>query len=191
MTNPPKPRIYVADLAAYNAGYLRGEWLSLQDFDGAEHLRHAIQALLDQWEKEPLDGLCGPIEEFRIDDHEGIPSCLIPRHGGLDADKVMAYVRLCESKKLGAAMAFIEAEFHRGAPPEEWLQEFQERYLGTFSSLEEWARRHLESTGLFSEVPKAIERYFDFEAYARDARLGGDVVVVDKGIDEKHVFLGH
>jgi antirestriction protein len=36
-----------------------------------------------------------------------------------------------------------------------------------------------------------MARYFDFEAYARDARLGGDVVLVDSGIDTKHVFLGH
>lgn len=191
MSDFPEPKIYVADLAAYNAGHLRGEWLCLSSYQNAEHLRHAISSLLETWDEEPLSGVCGPIEEFRIDDYEGIPSALIPRHGGIDTENVMAYVRLCDLEDTGAAKAFIEAEFHRETPPEEWPRAFQEHYLGTFSSLEEWARRRLESTGFFSGVPEAMARYFDFEAYARDARLGGDVVLVDSGIDTKHVFLGH
>lgn len=191
MTDPPEPKIYVADLAAYNAGHLRGEWLNLSNYQNAEHLRHAIGALLDTWNEEPISGVCGPIEEYRIDDYEGIPSALIPRHGGLNAKKVMAYAELCEMEGSGPATAFIEAELHRGKAPEEWPREFQERYLGSFSSLEDWARRHLESTGLFTGAPEALRRYFDFEAYARDARLGGDILVVDAGLNEKHLFIGH
>ncbi|MCS3668864.1 antirestriction protein [Salinibacter ruber] len=191
MSDLPEPKIYVADLAAYNAGHLRGEWLRLSNYENAEHLRHAIGCLLEKWDRNLLSGMTGPVEEYRIDDFEGIPSALIPRHGGIDTENVMAYVRLCDLEDTGAAKAFIEAEFHRETPPEEWPRAFQERYLGTFSSLEEWARRHLESTGFFSGVPEAMARYFDFEAYARDARLGGDVVLVDFGIDTKHVFLGH
>lgn len=191
MNDSPEPKIYIADLAAYNAGHLRGEWLCLCDYQSAKQLRHDIQALLDKWAEEPLSGVCGPIEEYRIDDFEYVPSTLIPRCGGLNAEKVMAYAQLCKLEGTAPAKAFVEAEFHREVTPEEWPQEFRERYLGSFSSLEEWARRHLESTGFFSGVPEAMACYFDFEAYARDARLGGDVIVIDAGIDEKHVFTGH
>ena len=44
--------IYVADLAAYNAGTLRGEWIELD-----MNVQHEIQRVLDEWNAGGL-GMC-------------------------------------------------------------------------------------------------------------------------------------
>jgi antirestriction protein len=47
-----------------------------------------------------------------------------------------------------------------------------------YSNEEDWAAEWLEETGGLEGVPAHLANYIDFEAYARDARLGGDVVFV-------------
>ena len=191
MSDLPDSKIYVADLAAYNAGHLRGEWLRLSNYENAEHLQHAIGCLIDQWDDNLLSGMTGPVEEFRIDDYEGIPSCLIPRHGGLDARKIMIYAKMAEAVGRGVAYAFFDAEYHRGKEPEEWPQVLEDLYLGTYASLEEWAWRSLKETGLFDQIPDCLRRYIDVRSYARDARLGGDICRVEIRPGKIVVFIGH
>jgi antirestriction protein len=48
----------------------------------------------------------------------------------------------------------------------------------------------LEDTGSLAEIPENLRNYFDFQAYARDARLGGDVVFV-RHEGEVWVFWNH
>lgn len=50
---------------------------------------------------------------------------------------------------------------------------------GAWLDLEdEWAADWWESTGMLSEIPASLQNYIDYEAYARDARLGGDMTFV-------------
>jgi antirestriction protein len=53
---------------------------------------------------------------------------------------------------------------------------------------EEWAEEYLEDTGAFTDVPETLRRYFDFEAYARDCELGGDVMFLEESYNSIHVF---
>jgi antirestriction protein len=48
------------------------------------------------------------------------------------------------------------------------LDSMRECYIGEFSSDQDMAREYIESTGLLSDVPDHLARYFDFESYARD-----------------------
>jgi antirestriction protein len=52
-------------------------------------------------------------------------------------------------------------------------------YQGGHDSLEAWAAQFLEDSGSLAEVPESLRGYIDFEAWARDAELGGDVFTVE------------
>lgn len=70
--NGETPRIYVADLEAYNSGRLVGEWLDLADYDNADELMDAIQNLLDSW----------GVEEYAIHDVEYVPRSMYSEYMG-------------------------------------------------------------------------------------------------------------
>lgn len=58
---------------------------------------------------------------------------------------------------------------------EEALEAFQDAYAGTYSSIEAWAEEFLDDTGTLEGIPENLRMYFDYEAWARDARLNGDI----------------
>jgi len=64
--NDESPRIYVADLEAYNNGKLVGEYLDLADYNNADELMDAIQDVLKK----------SGGEEYAIHDYENFPSSL-------------------------------------------------------------------------------------------------------------------
>lgn len=68
LTGGDDPKIYVADLAAYNAGELKGEWINLNDYSDADELMEAIDEL--------------GYEEWSIHDTENIPRSLITEGSG-------------------------------------------------------------------------------------------------------------
>jgi hypothetical protein len=54
-------------------------------------------------------------------------------------------------------------------------QQFEDRFHGEFKSWEDMAAEYLEATGELQQIPENLRNYFDYEAYARDLRLGGDM----------------
>ena len=77
-----------------------------------------------------------------------------------------------------AFTAFMEYEDRSGQNAESLVEAFEDSYLGTFDSLEDWAEDYLENTGGLESMPENLRRYFDFEAFARDCRLNGDIYEV-------------
>ena len=69
------------------------------------------------------------------------------------------------------------------APPER----FQDSYQGEFDSLGDWAEHLLEDMGTLKEVPESLRGYIDFESWARDAELNGEVYALEQG-SKVHVF---
>lgn len=59
-------RVYIADLADYNNGTLRGNWYDLNDYDEADDLKLEISNFLKETGH----------EEYAIHDYEGFPDCL-------------------------------------------------------------------------------------------------------------------
>ena len=53
--------------------------------------------------------------------------------------------------------------------------QFDERYQGEFDSWAKMAEELLYSTGELDAIPENLRYYFDYDAYARDIRLGGDM----------------
>ena len=153
--------IYVADLAAYNAGTLHGAWIDVTDHNcDPELIEDEIQTLLS---KSPVLGA----EEFAIHDHEGFGEsigeytpisevCEVAEFIGEHGEAALASLSLGDG--LSEARTRIENGYH------------------VVESLAEYAQEYVEDTGL--EIPSFI--HVDWEATGRDlamdmseVRMGG------------------
>jgi antirestriction protein len=57
-----------------------------------------------------------------------------------------------------------------------WNEEqFNERYCGQYDSWERMAEEYLEESGEIEPIPENLHFHFDYEKYARDMRLSGNL----------------
>jgi antirestriction protein len=165
-----EPRIYVACLAAYNSGRLHGAWIAVED--DAKAVREAVAAMLAA---SPVAGA----EEYAIHDHEDFGGIEVREYADLDhLVEIAGFLR--ERGHLGALV--LE---HFSGDLEAATSALDEQYRGLFASLADSFQELTEETTV---IPDALRLYIDWEAMARDARLGGEVFTVETGHDEVHVF---
>jgi antirestriction protein len=167
------PRIYVADLAAYNAGILHGAWIdATQDEDD---IRAEIQQMLAQ---SPEPGA----EEFAIHDYEGFGDLRLSEFEDIAAVSRVAQL-LSEHGEVFAAVVS-----HFGGPRylDDAVRAMEENYQGAYKSLEDWAYELGQDTG--TGCNEYYEQYVDWERVGRDAELGGDVFTVETDDGMTHVF---
>lgn len=170
-----EPRIYVADLAAYNAGKLHGTWIDLE-FKDEDEIGEEIAELLRKSPcpnveidcpscegDDPEDcatckgsGTVPSAEEFAIHDHEGL------------GDLVGEYSSISEIVEL-AQLISDHGDMARAAIDcSVSIEEAKER-IETFQScgdsLEDLAMEYSEGCG---DLPDHWASYIDWKAYARD-----------------------
>jgi antirestriction protein len=166
------PKIYVADLAAYNNGKLIGEWLDLSDYDSGEEVMDAISELLEKWSKESGEER----EEFAIHDYENFDSSLYSEYMGEgDFDMVIKSYKV--SKEKGIPMSVISNIMSQYSPDDlsDWVDD---RYEGEFNSDEDLAYHYVDMIGGLENVGQdTLERYFDYESFGRD--LSYDYTEID------------
>lgn len=170
----PAPRIYVADLAAYNEGTLRGEWIDITAETTVEDLREAVQAMLDRAMGEHV------AEEYAIHDHEGFFGYEVHEYESLETVvRVGAFV--AEHGEIGAKL------LSRGQDVDEAERFLEEQYAGVGDSLSDWVFEHLNETGEIDQIPERWHGYLDLDGYANDLELGGDIFTIE--VDGRvHVF---
>lgn len=165
------PRIYVACLAAYNAGILHGAWIEVGD--DPQVVRAAIAAMLAQ---SPEPGA----EEYAIHDHEGFGGIEIGEYA--DVERVVEIAGFVpERGRLGALVLN-----HVGGDLDAARRAFDD-YRGCYGALADYFAELTEET---VEIPPALRLYIDYEAMARDARLNGEVFTLETAFDAVHVFGG-
>lgn len=212
-------RIYVACLAAYNNGRLHGTWIDAdqstdeinalinamlkaspypnvtrQDWRCAD-CTHTWTRDVSSYQPPPtVCNCCGgtniahdldaypSAEEFAIHDHEGF--------GNL----VGEYTPIDEVVQLAEAIGehgdkYVGLREH-GCDHDEAIGMIEDNYQGCYDSLEDWAENFLDETGAFSGAPEVLKTYFDYERYARDAELSGDIMTIEVG-HTVHVFWNH
>ena len=169
--NKADPKIYIACLASYNQGYLHGEWVdATQD---VEAIREKITKIL---EASPVPDA----EEWAVHDYDEF----------YDADKILgeypdlenvvnAAHLIAEHGELGAKVILHCGDI------EEAIQVLEERYLGCYKNIAEYAEQLTEDT---TSIPKHLEYYIDYEKMARDWEYSGDIFMIELGFDEIHVF---
>jgi antirestriction protein len=123
------PRIYVADLAEYNAGHLVGEWIELDDTDTAEDLAEKIRAFIllpthEEWAIHDYEGF-GPIRIGEYDSLETIVKHV--ENMGDEPGKYFAWIAdRGEAEGFDPDMVFGPYE-----SPDQWLDEAISNEFGT------------------------------------------------------------
>ena len=134
------PKIYVADLEAYNNGKLVGEWLDLSDYNDADELDEAIQDLLKEW----------GAEEYAIHDAENIPSGMYSEYmGAKDFAELYEMIDLAKENDLPLAVVQeVVSQYDTDAI---------DNFYGRYDSAVDFAEQLVDDTG--------IQSFTDFERY--------------------------
>lgn len=165
-----EPRIYVADLAAYNNGKLHGVWIDATD--ALEDIQKAVAEMLKQSPE-------GFAEEYAIHDYEGFGSCRISEYEGLERVHELACF-IEEHEELGAELlSFFCGDLDQAA------EAIEDQHAGCFKSVADFAEELTEDT---AQIPENLTRYIDYNAMARDLEVSGDIFTIELGFDEVHIF---
>lgn len=189
--------IYVASLTDYNAGVLHGEWITVDGLD-ADDIHAAVATILKSsptanggrcWEcdvpediheqmlgalpelslRHAFAGSGQVAEEWAIHDYEGFHGIEISEWDSFERVATLA-AALNDASDPAALAAWIE---HRGDVAD-GIETFEEAYLGERTALD-YAYEYIEEAGYLTDVPETVATYFDYEAFARDLVMGGDV----------------
>lgn len=166
------PRVYVGTYGQYNNGSLFGKCFDLTDYsDLKEFLKDCFEFHRNEFDP-----------ELMFQDWENIPDFLISEcglhketftyfeaTGEMDDETAEAFEIYCKQ---------INYWPSNGYEVEDQIESFRESYQGYFGgSMKdpelEYAYQYVEETGLLSGVPTSLERYFDYEAFAKDLLLEG------------------
>ena len=153
-----EPRIYVGTFAKYNAGNLDGRWLEMRDFENAEDFYLAARALHSD-EVDP---------ELMFSDAENIPARMISE--SYLSDAFFDWMELSPRER-----EVVEVYCEEVDGSEDLFDWILGNYLGVYDDKADWAEELLLSTDI---VPKSLVGYVDYDKYARDAELNGDIIFV-------------
>jgi len=156
------PRIYVACLAAYNAGQLHGEWLN------ADREAHEIYAdIKSMLERSPEPSA----EEWAVHDYEGFNSISLSEWPDIERVSTLAKLIVTHGEPFSI---WYQNQDGSNFDTSELEEMFFEQWQGSFESDTDFAYNLLEESGQLSELPTWAQNYFDYEGYARDLHLSGD-----------------
>jgi len=168
------PRIYVACLAAYNAGTLHGRWIECDQV--ANGIRTEIKEMLSR-SPEPF------AEEWAIHDYEYFGG--VSLHEFECLDDIAAY---CEARETwGDLLSHVVNHCGGIGQLDEAIKMLGEEYAGEADSVADWSEDFLEETGQLESVPENLRYYIDFARYARDMELSGDIFTIEAD-SNVHVF---
>jgi len=170
------PQIYVACLASYNAGRLHGSWIPVET---KEQIQEDIQKIL-RTSQEPF------AEEWAIHDFDGFGGAQLSEYEDFDALVTLKELIEAHDETLVGALYNY---FSGGV--EEVEKVLQDQYLGCFESIEDYAMDYIESTGSLRQLPESLQYYFDYERFARDLEMGGDIFTIETSYREVHVFSNY
>ena len=138
--NDETPKVYVADLEAYNNGKLVGEWLDLSDYNDADELMDAIQDFL----KTSGGG------EYAIHDYENLPSSMYSEYmGKRDFEEIYQMIDLAKDNNLPLEVAMeVVSQYGESALDE---------YNGVYDSAVDFAEELADDIG--------IQSFIDFTYY--------------------------
>lgn len=184
-------KIYVACLASYNNGVLHGEWIDLEH-ESVDGVQEQIDEILRsspypnvRVECPECEGVgrrfvgdpdnecacltCGgtgtvpSAEEWAVHDSEGLPSSF------------------GEYPNLDDMIEFQEGYEAHGEPYLAWVEyghtldadDFQQCYRGQYTNWTEYAEELISESGVLSDMPEIVQRYFDYDSYGRDLQHDG------------------
>ena len=157
------PKIYVADLNAYNNGRLIGEWVDLSEFDNGEEVMEKLGEIVNTWKEKYGDDH----EEWAIHDYENFSSSLYSEYMGEDDfNKVIQVYKVSEDKGIPANVLGDIMREYEPDDLEEWIDE---HYEGQFDSDTDLAYHYVDVLGGIDQLgEETLQNYFDYESFGRD-----------------------
>lgn len=146
------PKVYIADLAAYNEGKLIGEWIDLSDFSSGEEVMDKISELMEKWSKEQGEER----EEYAVHDMENFPKDLYGESmGEEDFQKVIDYWEAVSNSDypkevVEEFMALTNDDDFSGA-----ISNMDSAYQGKYSDAADFAEQLINDIGM----PSNPEQY--------------------------------
>jgi len=167
-TNNPTPRVYVACLAAYNAGRLHGRWIDANQ--DADDIRDQVAEMLAA---SPETGA----EEWAIHDHEGLGS--ISEWESFDRVAAIGQAVAAAGDDAAALLAWLGNE--PGRDPDDFADVFR----GEWDNVANYVENLWDELGHNQDADKAAAgqwwhpaRYVDWDRMARDLEMSGDVETI-------------
>lgn len=151
------PRVYIADLAAYNEGKLIGEWIDLSDYGSSEEVMDKIKELLNKWSKE--QGV--EREEYAVHDAENLPEGIYSEYMGSDSfQKVIDYWEAVNNSDFPVEVVKEYMSLLGENDFSDSVDKMNDSYYGTFDSESDFANEYVESVGGMEGVSNP-ERYLE------------------------------
>lgn len=157
-------RCYIACLACYNAGTLRGDWydaamardVTPREIHGGRETSHEELWILD------LDGDCWPVNR-EMSPHEATEWAEV-------FDEVDEHQR-------AALAAWVRSGSYTAQGDSDYpvVSDFEEAYAGNWDSFRQYSDQYVEDTGMLDGVPEEVTRYWDYAAFARDLAMDHSV----------------
>ena len=166
-----KPKIYVACLSAYNSGRLHGCWI-----DAALDVDDIYEEINTMLENSPASGA----KEWTIHDYQDFGDINLSEYKCIETVTEVAEM-LIEHGEVFIGVCQYYDNFR------EAKRVIEEDYQGEWDSLTSWAEDIIEDTGQLLTIPENLRYCFDYEKYARDAELSGDIFTIENG-NGLHVF---
>lgn len=163
------PRIYVADLAAYNNGIIHGAWIDL--LQDPASIQDEIKTIIEQ---SPVANA----EEYAIHDYENFGGYRVREFDSIDELCEMARF-LTDFPEFGGELLSIFGDL------EEARRIAEHEYYGLYRSVADYAQELTEDC---VEVPDHLAPYIDYQAMGRDWELSGDILAVAVGFERVHIF---
>lgn len=164
------PRIYVADLAAYNAGKLHGAWID------ATLPPDEIQERIDAMLRAGSGG-----EDWAIHDTEGFGDARVDELNDVEKISKIAEAIVEHGPVFAGVLAYK-------GDVDDALEAMTESYQGEHDSLGDWAYDVAKDTGELDQIPERFQNYVDWERYGEEMDMSGDIFTVEVG-NKVHVFL--
>lgn len=166
------PAVYVGTYGKYNSGSIAGAWLYLEAYADKEDFLAACSELHKD-EHDP---------EFMFQDFQCFPRSYYGESS--IKDELWDWLALDEDDRE------LLAVYQEHVRDEADIDEAREAFQGKADTKADWAEQFIEDCGMLQDVPDSLARYFDYEAYARDCEMGGDITFV-RHDGELWVFNNH
>jgi len=172
-------RAYITDLAAYNQGFLIGEWIELGIDE--DELNQTIRKILKLGEKVCKDGSIH--EEYFLTDWEDEEFFQVSEYTNVyELNKKMARfdeLNLDDSEK--KCVSFL-VENNIVSNFDEALEKYEDVLIYEDMSFLDLAYQIVKEQYNLDDLPQFVANYFDYEALARDLALEGFYHEIDKDI---------
>ena len=122
-------------------------------------------------------------EEFAIHDHEGFDGLAVEEYTPII--EIAEMVEFLDDHNDNGA---VEAAATFCCDIAEIKRAITDRYAGTWDNKEDWAEQYLSDTGALAGLPENLKYYFNYEAFARDCELNGDMTFAEDSSGNVHAF---